>query len=264
MTRTARATTTLLSGSNLTVLLSTETSMFDTADDPLPIPQCCCCGYELHGADYGRLACWRCEERLYDRLNEVGELWAKLPGSAHRPVGKRSPGRSMSVHPGMPGNATVINLTAGGDDTPLGRLLAVEEDWRRARGFTVQVWRGSVEQTMPLVLRFLRDNLPWACGAHKNPGLLPDGSELLPDVQLLDEALRRTVGELAQTVTGERRPRTIPVMCGAEWDDGATCSAEIRVGAQTLRTVCPGCGAEWTREIFLRLAAEANQMGAAA
>lgn len=237
--------------------------MFDADDEPIDIPRCAICPYELHGADYGRLVCWRCESRMYDRLNEVGSLWARLPDSAHRPVGERSVGRSMSVHPGLPGNAQVICLTGPGDDTPLGRLRAVEDDWRRARGFTVQSWRGSSEQTMPLVLRFLREHLPWACGAHKNPRLR-DGEPLLPDVQLLDEALRRTVGELAQATTGEPRPRTIPVMCGAEWDDGSTCTAEIRVGAQTLRTTCPGCGAEWTRETFIRLAIEANQIGAAA
>lgn len=238
--------------------------MFDTADDPIDIPRCTVCPRELHGADYGRQTCAWCEDRMYHRLNEVGQLWAQLPNSALRPVGVRSAGRSMSVHPGMPGNAQVINLTGPGDDTPLGRLRTVEDDWRRARGFTVQSWRGSSTQTMPLVLRFLRDHLPWACGAHKNPRLLADGSELLPDVQLLDEALRRIVGELAQAVTGEPRARTIPVMCGAEYDDGSICTAEIRVGALTLRTVCPGCGAEWSRETFLRLAIEANQIGAAA
>lgn len=236
--------------------------MFDTAD-PDDIPRCTVCPRELHGTDYGRQTCAWCEDRMYHRLNEVGQLWCQLPNSALRPVGDREPGRSMSVHPGMPGNAQVITLTAGGDDTPLGRLRAVEDDWRRARGFTVQVWRGSSAQTMPLVLRFLRDHLPWACGAHKNPRLR-DGEPLLPDVQLLDEALRRIVGELGQAVTGEPRPRTIPVMCFAEWPDGSTCGAEIRVGARTTHTVCPGCGAEWSREIFLRLAIEANQMGAAA
>lgn len=237
--------------------------MFDTADEPTDIPTCTCCRYELHGADYGRLACWKCEGRMYERLNEVSALWAQLPDSAHRPVGERSVGRGMSVHPGLPGNATVINLTAAGDDTPLGRLRAVEDDWRRARGLTVQSWRGSSAQTMPLVLRFLREHLGWACGAHKNPRRI-DGEPLLPDVQLLNEALRRTVSELAQAATGEPRPRTIPVACFAEWDDGSMCGAEIRVGAQTLRTTCPGCGAEWSRETFLRLAIEANQMGAAA
>lgn len=236
--------------------------MFDVAD-PLPIPLCACCSRELCGADYNRLACVYCEDRMYHQLNEVGQLWAQLPDSTHRPVGDRSPGRSMSVHPGLPGNGNVINLTGPGDETPLGRLRAVEDDWRKARGFTVQTWRGSPAQTMPLVLRFLRDHLPWACGAHKSPRLL-DGEPVLPDVQLLNEALRRITGELGQAVTGEPRQRAVPVACLAEYSDGSVCTAEIRVGARTLRTVCPGCGAEWTREIFLRMAAEANQMGAAA
>lgn len=231
--------------------------------DDVQIPVCSCCPRELHDADYGRLACWRCEDRMYAQLNQVGTLWAQLPSSAYRPVAARENGRSMSVHPGMPGNANVINLTGPGDETPLGRLRTVEDDWRRARGFTVQAWRGNVEQTLPQVLKFLRVQLPWACAAHKNPRRL-DGEPLLPDVQLLNEALGRIVGDLTAAVTGEPRARTIPVRCFAEWPDGSQCGAEIRVGANTIRQTCPGCGAVWTRESFLRLAAEANQFGAAA
>jgi predicted RNA-binding Zn-ribbon protein involved in translation (DUF1610 family) len=240
--------------------------MFDPhnpSNSPTDIPRCSCCPYALHGADYGRLACWRCEQRMYDRLNEVETLWNRLPDSAHRPTGVREPGRSMSVYPGLPGNGNVINLTGPGDSTPLGRLRAVEDDWRRAAGLPVQAFRGSAGQTMPLVLGFLRGRLPWACGAHKNP-LLLDGEQLLPDVQALNEALGRIVGDLGQAVTGEPRARTIPVACLAEYDDGVVCGAELRVGANTIRTICPGCGAEWSRETFLRLAAEANQFGAAA
>lgn len=235
--------------------------MFDT-DDPLPIPQCSCCPRELHGTDYGRLACWKCEDRLYAQLNQVATLWAQLPDATHRPVVEREPGRSMAVHPGMPGNATVINLTGPGDETPLGRLRCVEDDWRRARGFTVQTWRPATE-VMGSVLRFLRVQLPWACAAHKNPRLL-GGEPLLPDVQLLSEALGRIVGDLTAAVTGEPRARTIPVRCLAEYSDGSQCGVEIRVGANTLRTICPGCSAEWTREAFIRMAQTANQFGAAA
>jgi len=237
--------------------------MFDTADPIDDIPRCSCCPRELHGPDYGRLTCWRCEDRLYAQLNQVATLWDQLPDATYRPVIEREPGRSMAVHPGMPGNATIINLTAGGDDTPVGRLRTVEDDWRRARGFTVQTWRPASE-VMAAVLRFLRVQLPWACAQHKNPVLLADGSELLPDVLLLAEGVRRTVADLTAAVTGEPRARTFPVSCAAEYPDGSTCPAEIRVGANTLRTVCPGCGAVWSREIFLRLAAEANQFGAAA
>jgi hypothetical protein len=197
---------------------------------------------------------------MYDRLNEVESLWNRLPDSAHRPTGVREPGRSMSVYPGLPGNGNVINLTAAGAETPLGRLRAVEDDWRRAAGLPVQAFRGSAGQTMPLVLGFLRGRLPWACAAHKNPRLL-DGEPLLPDVQALHEALGRIVGDLGQAVTGEPRARTIPVVCGAQYADGSVCDGVIRVGAHTLRTMCADCGAEWTRDHLVAMAAG---LGAAA
>lgn len=236
--------------------------MFDTADPTDDIPRCTVCPRELHGPDYGRLACLRCEDRMYGQLNTVASLWSQLPDATYRPVVEREPGRSMSIYPGMPGNATIINLTAGGDDTPLGRLRAVEDDWRRARGFTVQTWRPAPD-VMESVLRFLRVQLPWACAQHKNPRSV-DGEPLLPDVLLLSEALHRTVSDLQAAVTGEPRARTIPVRCLAEWDDGVQCGAEMRVGANTLRMICPGCSAVWTRDAFIRLAESANQFGAAA
>lgn len=231
--------------------------------DEIQIPVCGCCPRELHDADYGRLACWKCESRMYDQLNAVAKLWSQLPDSAHRLVAARENGRSMSVHPGMPGNANVINLTGPGSDTPFGWLLAVEDDWRRVRGLPMREHYGRPVEALPLLLRFLQRHLQWACAAHKNPRI-QSGEPLLPDVQALNEALGRIVGDLTSVVTGEPRARTIPVRCFAEYQDGSECGAEIRVGANTLRTVCPGCGAEWLRETFLRIAQQANQFGAAA
>ena len=238
--------------------------MFDTADDPLPIPQCCCCPRALQGANYSRLACTHCEERMYDQLNTVASLWGRLPDATHRPVGNREPGRSMSVHPGMPGNGNIINLTGPGDDTPAGRLLAVEDDWRSARAEVPREATGRPDATLRSAVKYLRDRLGWACGPHLNPPLLSDGSPLLPDVQKLSEALNKTVTQLSAAASGEFQPRSMTVRCFARWEDGTECGAELRLPAPYLRAVCPGCGAVWTRGAFVDVAERANQFGAAA
>lgn len=239
--------------------------MFDSphpSDDTFDIPVCATCPWELHGPDYGRQTCRKCEACLFKWLVEVGELWAQLPSSAHKPVGEREPGRRMSVYPGIPGNAAVINLTAGGDKTPLGRLRPVEDDWRKSRGLPVQGWRGSVAQTMPLVLKFLRDHLPWACGAHPNPRLV-DGGPLLPDVQILHDELPQIIGELKQAVNAERRPLTILSRCLAPYVHGFDCEGQVRTGVSLEPVYCPVCGTLWDRETYLRYAQE-QQFGAAA
>jgi hypothetical protein len=233
--------------------------MYDPPDD-VPIPECVLCAWQLHGADYSRLTCIKCEDRLYAQLNSVLDLWVQLPSSAYRRIGAPSPGHAAAVHSGMPGNAVVLSLTAGGDDTPAGRLLAVEDDWRRSRGLAPRERVGRPEAALRTAVTFLRSHLGWACGPHLNPRRLEDGSPLLPDVELLAAHLGKTHAELqgaiAQASSSEPRPRMLAVTCGAEFDDGSTCPETIRVGARDLRTKCPACQAEWTREVYFRMANE--------
>ncbi|WP_055588657.1 hypothetical protein [Peterkaempfera griseoplana] len=209
-------------------------------DQPYDTPTCACCGSELHPA-HPRTACERCQERMHDRLNTVEHQWLQLPKHLERGAaipGAGSAGRS--VHPGLPLRLDVLSATGPGSDTIVGQLLAVEDDWRRARGFTVQAWRGNADQTLPKVCRFLRLNLPWAC-------------ENYPDVDQLDQVLARIVGATTRVITGDRS-RRVPVTCLAEYDDGTVCGQEMRVDAETLSVRCPSCGARWAREHFQRLA----------
>jgi predicted RNA-binding Zn-ribbon protein involved in translation (DUF1610 family) len=233
--------------------------MYDPPED-LDIPQCPLCGWELHGTDYSRLTCRKCEDRLYDQLNSVLDLWLQLPSTAYRRTGAPSPGRSMAVHASIPGNGVVLSLTAGGDDTPAGRLVAVEDDWRRARGLAPREQIGRPEAALRESVKFLRAHLPWACGPHLNPPMLDDGSPLLPDVELLAVHLRKSTAELqgaiAQASSSEPRPRTIPVTCGAVFPDGSSCTATVRVGVRPVQYTCPECGAAWQREHFLQRADE--------
>jgi hypothetical protein len=242
--------------------------MFDPPyDDQIAAPSCACCPYELYGADYSRLACRRCEDRMYGQLNLVLDLWLQLPSATYRRVGERAVGHAVAVHAGIPGNGTVVSLTGPGDDTPAGRMLAVEDDWRRARGLRARVVTGRPDATLRTAVRFLREHLGWACGAHLNPPLL-DGTPLLPDVALLTTVLDRTVRELqgvvAHASSGEPRPRTVLVVCGAEFEDGSRCEAQIRVGASDTRRVCASCKATWSRENYLRMADSIGYFGVAA
>jgi hypothetical protein len=226
---------------------------------------CAVCSFELYGADYSRLACRRCEDRMYRQLNEVLDLWLRLPSATYRRIGERAVGRAVAVHAGIPGNGTVIALTGPGDDTPAGRLLAVEDDWRRARLLPAREVTGRPEATLRTAVRFLRGHLPWACGAHLNPPMLDDGTPLLPDVAGLATALDRTVRELegaiGQASSGEPRPRTILVTCLAEYDDGTPCGEPLRVGATDLCRTCPSCKAKWTREAYMQIAKEIGYFG---
>lgn len=219
---------------------------------------CAICDWELHGADYSRLACRRCEDRMYRQLNEVLDLWLQLPSATYRRIGERAVGRAVAVHAGIPGNGNVIALTGPGDDTPAGRLLAAEDDWRRARRLRAREVTGRPDATLRTALRFLRDHLSWACGAHLNPPTFDDGTPLLPDVAGLAIALDRTVRELqgaiAHASSGEPRPRTVLVTCMATYEDGTACGAPLRVGATDLRRTCPACKAPWTREAYMQIA----------
>lgn len=211
--------------------------MFDLSDD-LPIPRCVCCGHELQGAAGSRAACEFCQRRMHDRLNAVEHLWLQLPQYLQRGSRVDAGGRGGSSTPALPLRLDVLSMVGPGGI--VAELCAVEDDWRRQRGFTVQAFRGSADQTLPKVCRFLRAHLPWACAEYC-------------DVDGLDLVLVRIVGQMTAVVTGERR-RTIPVPCGAVYDSGETCGTEMRVGTQ-LRTICPGCGAEYTRDVLAQLAA---------
>jgi hypothetical protein len=242
--------------------------MFGTADTPHDIPCCAVCGYELHGPDHGsyahfsRLACLKCESRMQARLVEVDQLWRRLPDSALRPVGERAPGRAMSVHAGIPGNAQVINLTGPGDGTPLGKLIAVEDDWRRAAGLRLVENYGRPAMAMPRVIAFLRNHLPWACGTHASPRYA-DGEPLLPDVAALDSELGPIVGALKGAVNAEPPARLIASRCLAPYVAGFECPGLVSVGTSLEPRKCPLCRTPWDRETFIK-AGQAGRFGAAA
>lgn len=169
-------------------------------DQPDP-PRCAVCRRRLTGldADHGRRACLACQAELAQQLLAVAELWEELPGrlikgtppakdpDAPKPVG--APGSAA------PGNIDALNLLAG-DVT--GRLLVHEDDWRRDMRMPPTPDRGSQDNTLEGVLRFLRRYLSWAClHSDDTDGLARTLRTLLRDMQAVIDNDRRRPHALA-------------------------------------------------------------------
>jgi hypothetical protein len=170
--------------------------------DPAPqFPVCQCCPRRLLPLEvrHGRLVCRPCEERLESELDEVAVLWRQLPGQ----LVKGTSGGEASDAPRAPGptgsqapcNLAALSLLGGGVTDP---LLAEEDAWRRelrkTRHCPLTPQRGGQDTTLKGVLAWLRVNLHWACHAY-------------PDVDDLDRALRKLLGEMRGLVSGDRRRR---------------------------------------------------------
>lgn len=181
-------------------------------------PTCVICGYELWEQ---RTACTRCEDGLRDQLNELEHLWLQLP--AHLERGTTNTDRvSSSRTPGIPPNLEVLDLTSRGGIVT--KLQVHEDDWRKARGFTKTPWRGNPDQTLPAVIRFLRNNLTWACTHYSDP------DDLARDLAPL-------IGRCRTITTGETRERSFTAYC-----DQANCAGEMRIRLSTHNVTCPQCG----------------------
>lgn len=215
---------------------------YDAAAASGDAPGCLCCALPLYRQEVqdGRSVCRLCEAVMAKRLTEVADLWEQLPACTAKGTPGGSNGGGVAVAGGTgsaaPGNIAAISLLAG-DVT--GRLLAVEDDWRRALDLPVATFRGDPGQALAVVLRFLTGNLYWACR-------VPAGGGVRPDVQGLHTELRRLVGEMASVVTGERDPRvTVPFPCPAPatgWDpddeDAPRCGGRLRMDPRVLEISC--------------------------
>lgn len=199
---------------------------------------CACCTRPLHQDETltGRTTCHACQMTLSGLLRDVAALWKQLPAAihtAHRPAGNGGGG----AHPtgsAAPGNLAAISLAAGDVTT---RLLAHEDDWRRALRLPIAAFRGSPDQTLTGVLYFLASYLHWACSTHQ------------ADTRALHQDLRRLTAEMTTAITGERDPRvTVPHPCPAPalgWDEddpnAPACGALMRMDPRVPEIRCAGC-----------------------
>lgn len=179
-----------------------------------------------------RPVCTACENRLRDGLNEIEHLWLELPRYLQRGA-SRGDSIGGTRTPGMPPAEEVLDLISKGGIVT--QLQVHEDDWRRARGFTTTPWRGSLDQTLPGVTRFLRNNLAWACQHHT-------------DLDDLNRDLGRLLGRCRAIVDGEKRERFWTAYCATE-----NCDGTMRISISTPRSECSKCSAEYLHQQLMQL-----------
>jgi len=220
---------------------------------------CQCCPRPLLHRELraGRGVCWLCEDRLTDDLTEVETLWRELPALLIPGTGgdtsdaPRTPGPSGSK---PPSSLPVLSLLGGGVTDV---LLAQEDAWRRelrkTRHCPLTPFRGSQDQTLKGTVAWLRVNLRWACEAY-------------PDVDDLDRALGKLLGEMRGLVTGDRRRReelapACPMAArGHDEDDPAspTCGGQLTFDPRKAAIRCDTCRRTWGPAEFDVLGAKAG------
>lgn len=204
---------------------------------PLPAdeyswPQCAACQRDLWVNESGRQVCRVCEDKTAVRLAGLPVLFGRLNTTASLMRGARKVGGGGggSKVPPIPPRLEVLALTGPGGVAA--RLAAVEDSWRQALRWTVAPWRGSARQAVPEHIKFLVNNLPWACDAYESVG------------QDIDD-LRRLHSECTAVVADERRPGRVGIgRCPTAYDDGP-CGADLTASAGSHRIRCGSCGARW-------------------
>ncbi|MEU5976364.1 hypothetical protein [Streptomyces sp. NPDC047315] len=205
------------------------------------------CGRQLWVRELGRRVCRPCETSAQRHLADLPGLFAELNRTATliRGAGGRGVATSGSRTPPIPPRLDVLALTGPGGVGA--RLAAVEDSWRTALGWTVAPWRGSPVQAVPEHVRFLVNNLPWACSEYESVG---------DDVV----ELRRLAAECRAALDGSGRPGRVRVgSCPAVVEGARVCGEALTATAENLRIRCRSCGARWETLEEWRALREAQQ-----
>ncbi|MGW4493776.1 hypothetical protein [Streptomyces sp. NPDC004376] len=195
-------------------------------------PNCVACARPLWADEVGRLACRPCQEKTATHIAALPGLYQQLDTTAMLMRGARRSGggASGSKTPPIPPRLEVLALVGPGGVGA--RLAAVEDAWRQALGWTVAPWRGSPAQAVPQHVRFLMDNLLWACSSYESVG---------QDV----EDIRRLHAECLALVQGDRRHGRVQIgVCPVLVGDGY-CGTQLTATAASHRVRCAGCGGRW-------------------
>lgn len=218
--------------------------MYDPATtlDDATWPRCTSCQRDLWETEYERTACRPCEDRTTVRLTELGPLFTRLNATAALlKRGSRTTGPAGSRTPPLPLNVTVLNLVAAGGVAT--RLQAIEDSWRQALGWTISPrtdgqtvfasWRADPARDVPQRLRFVANNLLWACSSY-------------PEVADDLEEIRRLHAEATAALSPDPRPGRVKIgHCPARYDNGQHCAHPLTATAANHRIRCAACGARW-------------------
>lgn len=227
--------------------------MHDNPDDGYSWPTCAAGpddgprSHRLWAEELDRLVCRPCEDKAAKWLTELPALFGRLntTGALMRGASRGGGTTSGSKTPPIPPRLEVLSLVGPGGIAA--RLRDIEDAWRTALGWTVAPWRGSPAQAVPEHIKFLTNNLPWACDAYDSVG------------QDVDE-LRRLHAECTAADLNERRPGRVAIgRCPARFDDGALCGADLFASAASHRVRCGNCGSRWETLNDWRLLRQAQE-----
>lgn len=201
--------------------------------DDAPSPRCIICPRQMLDHEAGRFICLPCEQRIDRDLRAIAGpagLYARLCLRIQRgrrggdgPVVSTSPGRSI------PPDEEILSLTANGGI--VSQLETWVEDWA-TYGLATVGPGGRLQYRVDTAVETLRLNLTRAASRH--PALDEFGSEIYK-IRAQAEAI----------ISGERKPRVIPVACG--------CGTVTGVTLNTDGFTCRGCGTEYGHSEALQL-----------
>jgi phytoene dehydrogenase-like protein len=212
------------------------------ADDQEPEYRCAHCARLLYNDELARQVCRVCEDRAGEQLKALGTLYGQL-ASVLAPGAAPSGGRITSSKT-APLPVALQPLSLRGPGGIVGELQVIEDAWRTALGWTIAPWRGSIAETLPHVIKFLTNNVGWACDSYE---------EVSDDLRVIS----RLHGQATTAITGERDVRVPLGVCPIVVDDtsGELCGAKIRMSPWAPIIRCGTCGTTWGKEDWLRLAA---------
>ncbi|MFD0405602.1 hypothetical protein [Kitasatospora sp. NPDC127116] len=220
-----------------------------TLTDDAPNTQCAHCPRLLRHNELHRLVCYVCEERATDQLQAMPDLYDQLarvlrPGAVTRNAGHVT---GATRTPPLPVSLQALNLRGPGGVVSV--LMEIEQRWRIQLDWDHLPSRGGYEKSLAGTVKFLANNMRWACG---------DYEEIAYDL----DTISSLHNQAQQTVTGYR-PRLIPVTCLAQYDDGTECGAQIRMDINRTSVLCLMCGTRWGRDDWVRLYEATNCQPAA-
>jgi Zn finger protein HypA/HybF involved in hydrogenase expression len=225
-------------------------------DDQEPEYRCPACTRLLYRDELERQVCRVCEDRAGVQLRELPALYEKL-GECLAPGRAGDSGKVSGATRTAPIPVSLAALDLRGPGGMTSTLLSIEDSWRTALGWghpvrtdgtrVFSAGRSNPELDLPKVVRFLTNNLPWACDRYE---------EAAYDLAEIGKLHSR-----AQAVISGVRRRRVPLgCCPTLTPAGTACGAQLHVDPSALEIKCRDCGARWHRDSWLKLGAAMREL----